>query len=332
MNAISKATSRRRLMGVLLAACLCGGSATAFAQTYPVRPVSIVVGAPPGQSSDLLARLLGARLATALGQAVVIDNRPGAGASLGPAHVAKSAPDGYTLLLSTPGPMAIRPNIYGTAAYDPVKSFEPIVTLGSAPLVLAVSQDSPYHTLADLVKAAREKPGIITYGTPGVGTINHLPVELFQGVAKVKFQQVAYRGSPAVFTDIIGGHVVFVADPATGILPMIKSGKLRPLGVTSAQRSPLFPDVPTFEQQGFNGVIASAWFGMLAPAGTPGPVVDRLATELSKITAAPDMVKQYAEWGLTPLTETHEKFRDMIRSDLTKWGKVIQDIGGIKPD
>jgi len=302
------------------------------AQTYPNKPVIAVVGSPPGQSSDLLMRLLAQRLQPALGQPVITENRPGAGASLGPAYVAKSAPDGYTLLLGTSGPLTIRPNIYTSAPYDPIKSFEPVAAIGSAPLVLAVSATSDIKSIADLVRRALEKPDEITYGSPGVGSINQLTAEMLGMAAKVKFRHVPYKGSPLVFADIIGGHIHFVADPVPGIMSMIKGGKLRAIAVTGASRSPMLPDVPTLDEAGYKGLRSEVWFGVLAPAGTPVAVLDRLEREFTKIKAMPDVQAQLADWGLTPVLDKRAALAEMIRKDTATWKQVITAIGGIKPE
>ena len=304
----------------------------ASAQPFPSRPVKIVVGAPPGQSSDLLSRVLANHLSPLLGQPVLVDNRPGAGASLGSAYVAKSPADGYTILLGTSGPLAIRPGIYTDMPYDSVKSFDPIIALASAPMVFGVSAASPYRNLGEIVRAAKADSNAINFGSPGVGSINHLSAEMFTGVAGIKAPHRPYKGSPAVFTDVIGGRVTFVADPVPGILPLIKSGRMRAVGVASLQRSPMLPDTPTFDEQGFKGFTAAVWFGLLAPAGTPAPVLDRLESELAKVVALPEMQAQFAEWGLTPLPERREAYRALIGRDIAKWRKVIQDVGGITPE
>jgi tripartite-type tricarboxylate transporter receptor subunit TctC len=304
----------------------------ALAQPFPSKPLKIVVGAPPGQSSDLLSRVLANHLSPLLGQPVLVDNRPGAGASLGPAFVAKSAPDGYTILLGTSGPLAIRPTIYPDMPYDSVKSFDPITTIATAPLVFGIAADSPLRNANDLVRAAKANPGSISFGSPGVGSINHLSAEMLSVAAGIKSPHIPYKGSPAVFTDIMGGRVTYVADPIPGILPLIKAGKLRAIGVASMRRSPMLPDVPTFDEQGFKGFTSEVWFGLLAPAGTPGPVVERLANEIGKVLSMPEMQKQLGDWGLSPLNERQEAYRERIRQDIEKWRKVVQAVGGIKPE
>lgn len=318
---------------MLLAGVFIGAwSSGAWAQSFPSRPVRIIVGAPPGQSSDLLSRVLANHLSPLLGQPVLVDNRPGAGASLGPAHVAKSPPDGYTILLGTSGPLTIRPGIYTDMPYDSVKSFDPIIALASAPMVFGVSTASPYKTLNDIVKASKADPRSINFGSPGVGSINHLSAEMFLGQAGVKADHVPYKGSPAVFTDVMGGRITFVADPVPGILPLIKAGKLRAVGIASAQRSPMLPDAPTVDEQGYKGFAAAVWFGLLAPAGTPPAVLDRLESDLAKVVALPEMQKQFEEWGLSPLPLRREAYRRLIAEDITKWRKVIDQVGGIKPE
>ena len=319
---------------VRIALCAIGvlAAATASAQQFPSRPLKIVVGAPPGQSSDLLSRVLANHLSPLLGQPVIVDNRPGAGASLGSLYVAKSPPDGYTILLGTSGPLAIRPAIYPDMPYDSVKSFDPITALATAPMVFGVSTSSPHKNLGDIVKSGKADPRAINFGSPGVGSINHLSAEMFVGRAGFKAEHVPYKGSPAVFTDVIGGRITFVADPIPGILPLIKGGKLRAVGVASAQRSPMLPDTPTFQEQGFKDFTAAVWFGLLAPAGTPPAVLDRLGADLTKVIAMPEMQKQFAEWGLTPLPLRREAYRELIAKDIAMWRQVVEQVGGIKPE
>lgn len=330
---LARRSARTALFGTLIIGAMMSTLAEpARAQPFPSKPFKIVVGAPPGQSSDLLARVLAAQFSPLLGQPVVVENRPGAGASLGPAYVAKAAPDGYTILLGTSGPLAIRPAIYTDTPYDPVKGFEPIAALATAPMVFGVSADSPVKNLADMVRAAKANPGSITFGSPGVGSINHLSAEMFAGQAGFKAPHIPYKGSPAVFTDVIGGRVTFVADPIPGILPLINGGKLRAVGVAAMRRSPLLPEAPTFDEQGFKGFNAAVWFGLLAPAGTPGAALDRLGADLARVLASAEMQKQFAAWGLTPLSERREAYRDLIRRDTEMWRKVVQDIGGVKPE
>jgi tripartite-type tricarboxylate transporter receptor subunit TctC len=246
--------------------------------------------------------------------------------------VAKSAPDGYTILLGTSGPLTIRPGIYTDMPYDSVKSFDPIIALASAPMVFGVSAQSPYRTLGDIVKAGKADARAINFGSPGVGSINHLSAEMFVGRAGFKAEHVPYKGSPAVFTDVIGGRITFVADPVPGILPLIKGGKLRAVAVASAQRSPMLPDTPTFQEQGFRDFTAAVWFGLLAPAGTPPEVLGRLEADLAKVVALPEMQKQFSDWGLTPLPLRREAYRELIAADIAKWRTVIQQVGGIKAE
>lgn len=299
-------------------------------EPYPGKPITAVVGGSPGQSSDLLMRLITLKLAPAMSQPILVDNRPGAGASLGPAFVARSAPDGHTLLLGTTGPLTIRPSIFGTDTYDPIKSFSPVSAIGSAPLVLAVAAHSDIKTIDDLITRARSDG--VFYGSPGVGSINHLTAEMLAVAAGVKLKHIPYKGTPQIFSDVIGGQIHFVADPVPSLLPHLRSGRLRALGVADNKRSPLLPDVPTFAEAGIKGVQALIWFGILAPAKTPTPVLDRLERELDKVRKAPDMQSQLADLGLTSMQGNRASFGALIASDTQKWKKAIQQIGGVRAD
>jgi tripartite-type tricarboxylate transporter receptor subunit TctC len=304
----------------------------AAAEGYPGRPVNAVVGGSPGQSSDLLMRLIAQSLGAALAQPVVVDNRPGAGASLGPAFVARAPADGYTILMGTSGPLTIRPNIFGTAAYDPVQSFAPVAALASAPLVLAVAAHSDMKSLAELVSFARKKDEAAFYGSPGVGSINHLTSEMFATAAGVKLRHVPYKGTPQVFTDVLGGQIHFVIDPLPSLMPHIRGGRMRALAVADDKRSPLLPDVPTFSEAGMKNVQSLIWFGILAPARTPTLVLDRLEQELDRIRSSTVVQAQLGDMGLKPMAGNRAAFSKLIQTDTQKWKAVIQQIGGIRPE
>ena len=322
----------RRALITMAGLTLSGLLAPGFASTtYPSRAITAVVGGSPGQSSDLLMRVVATGLSERLGATVITENRPGAGASLAPAHVAKSAPDGYTLLLATSGPLTIRPNIFGTEAYDPNRSFAPVAPLAYAPMVLAVAADSGIRSLSDLVERARKAPNTITYGSPGVGSINHLIVEMLGVSAKVKLQHIPYKGSPQVFTDVIGGRIHLVADPVPGIASQLSSGKLRALAVTDKVRSPLLPDVPTAAEAGFPSLDSLIWFGLLAPAGTPDAVLDKLETAVTELKASDGVARRIADMGLVPMKDARGAYGELIRTDTLKWKNLIAEIGGIAP-
>jgi tripartite-type tricarboxylate transporter receptor subunit TctC len=254
---------------ILLGALVAVVAACASAQTYPTRPIRLVVPFPAGGTTDILAREVGDRLSRSFGQSVVVDNRPGAGGNIGSDLVAKSAPDGYTLLMGTVGTHAINPSLYTRMPYDHVKDFVPIILVAGVPNVLEVTPSLPVNSVADLIKLAKEKPGQLNFASSGNGTSIHLSGELFKTMAGVDMTHVPYKGSAPALTDLMGGQVQLMFDNLPSSLQQIKAGKLRAIAVTSAQRAPALPNVPTIAESGLPGFEASSWFGLLAPAGTP---------------------------------------------------------------
>ena len=316
----------------LLAAFMALASFAANAQAYPTHAIRLVVPFPPGQGADTLMRLIGEKLGTDLGQPIVIDNRPGAGGVIGTDFVTTQPPDGYTLLMGASGPIAISPSLQPQVVkYNPVTDFEPVTGVASVAQLFAVNPSSDIKSVADLIKLAKAKPGEVTYGSSGNGTTQHLFVEQFAAMAGVKLLHVPYKGSGPALTDLMGGRVTFVSDTVTSLLPQIKAGKLRAIGVTSAQRSPFLPDVPTIAEQGVPGYSAVGWITVLAPAKTPPAIADRLDKEIRKVMADPEMRRKIADQGFVEMTASRGALREFIAAELAKWKKVI-DQAGVKPE
>ncbi len=313
----------RWALGALFA-CLALG---AFAQDYPNRPIKLVVPFPPAGTTDILARAAAQKLTESLGQSVVVDNRPGAGGNIGSDLVAKSPPDGYTLLMGTVGTHAINPSLYSKMPYDHIKDFVPIVLVAGVPNVLVVNPALPVYSVADLIKLAKEKPGSINFASSGSGTSIHLTGELFKTMAGVDMTHVPYKGSAPAITDLMGGQVQIMFDNLPSSLQQIKAGKLRAIAVTSLTRAPALPNVPTISESGLPGFEASAWFGVLAPAGTPPAVVAKINGEVNKWLQSADAREKLLAQGAEAAGGSPEKFAAFIRSETDKWAKVVKASG-----
>ena len=307
-----------------IAALLAAG---AGAQGYPTRSIRLVVPFPPAGTTDILAREVAQRLSVSLGQSVVIDNRPGAAGNIGSDLVAKSAPDGYTLLMGTVGTHAINPSLYSKMPYDHVKDFVPIILVAGVPNVLEVTPSLPVNSVADLIKLAKEKPGQLNFASSGSGTSIHLSGELFKTMAGVDMTHVPYRGSAPALTDLMGGQVQLMFDNLPSSLPHIKAGKLRAIAVTSAQRAPALPNIPTIAESGLPGFEASSWFGLLAPAGTPAAIVARINADVNQWLQTPEAKEKLLAQGAAPAGGTPEQFAAHIRAETEKWAKVVKASG-----
>ena len=310
-------------------------SAPAFAQDpaagYPNKPVRLVVPFPAGGTTDILARIIGQKLSTSLGQQIVIDNRAGAAGNIGADIVAKSAPDGYTLVMGTPGTQAINQLIYSKMPYDTVKDFANVAIVGRIPNVLAVHPSVPAKTVAEFIDYAKKNPGKLNYGTPGNGSTGHLSMELFKTIAGgIDVQHVPYKGSAPMLQDLIGGQIQSTFDNLPSALPHIKGGALRALGVSTTERSPALPDVPTVDET-VKGYEASSWFVVAAPAGTPKPILAKLNAEINKALAAEDVKARFAEIGATPVGGAPEDLDRLVQSEIVKWRKVVE-VSGAKVD
>lgn len=294
---------------------------------WPSRAIKLVVTFPPGGTSDLVARLIAPRLSVALGQQVVVENRPGAGGIVGADAVAKSAPDGYTLVVSTVGSHGIGPTLNRNIKYDAVADFTHLTLIGAVPHVLLVNPKMPAKNLQELIALARAQPGKINYGSGGSGSINHVTGELFRSRAKVDIVHVPYKGSGAAITDLRGFTIPVAVDALPANLGLIRSGELRALAITSPQRSPLAPDVPTFVEQGFADVVVENWIGISGPARLSEDVSRRLVAETGRILAMPDVLEKLREWGMAMSVRTMADFSAFVRADIAKWRPVIINSG-----
>lgn len=297
------------------------------AASWPSKPVTLVVGFPPGTATDSVARVLAERFSTRLGQSFVIDNKPGQGGSVGAAAVAKAKPDGYTFVVSATAPMSINPYVYPKLTYDPTRDFAPVGIHTWLPYAIVVNANTKLQSYADLRAAAMADPGKLTYASIGNGTTSHLIMLLMQQRTGLKLTHVPYKGSAQAQTDLIGGQVDMTFDTVVSMLPHIKSGKLRPLAVSTLKRSPLLPDVPTLHELGVSNFEVGAWLGMLAPAGTPRPIVDKLNQELNLALDDETVKAKLTAMGSEILKNTPDEFAAFIRSENERWSKLVRETG-----
>lgn len=322
---------RRHLLAQIACLPLLLSAGLALAQGYPQKPVRVVVPYATGGSTDTTARMVAQALSARLGQQFIVENQPGAGGSLGHDTVAKATPDGYTLLFSAAGPLTVTPHTYPRLNYDPIKSFEPIKLVATAPLVLEVRPTLAAQSVADVIRLAKAQPGKLTYASFGNGSAAHLAGELFKSMVGVDIIHVPYKGSAPALTDLLGGQVDMMFDVIVSSLPHIEAGKLRPLAVTADARLEVLPKVPTMAEAGVKDFDASTWFGLLAPAGTPQPVVQRLATALDEVLQQPELRSTLAKQGAVVRGGTPEDFRKFFLAEYSRWGKVVKS-AGVKVD
>jgi tripartite-type tricarboxylate transporter receptor subunit TctC len=321
---------RRPLLAAGLAAVLAAALPVHAQDTWPSKPVKIVVPFAPGGTSDILARTLAEKLQGSLKQPVLIENKAGAGGVIGADSVAKSAPDGYTFLLGTIASHAINPVLQPKIPYDATKDFAPVMLLGSISNVLLVGADQPYKNVADLIAAAKARPGTIAFGSAGTGSSQHMSGEAFKLLAGAELTHVPYRGSAPAIQDLIGGQIPASFETATVALPHIQSGKVRALAVTSASRSRVLPDTPTLQEAGVAGFDVASWQAFYAPAGTPHAIVQRMNQELATLIATPEIKARMEGLGLEYQPNSPEQFAEFGRKELVKWAKIVKD-GNVKP-
>jgi tripartite-type tricarboxylate transporter receptor subunit TctC len=303
-------------------------AAPAAAQNYPTRPIRLIVPFPPGGGTDQVSRLVAQELQKATGWTIVVENKAGAGGMIGLAEAARSrANEGYDIVMGQVDNMVIAPAVQRSGAIDPVKDLTPVIQVASSPFLFMTAADSKYKTLNDWVAEAKANPGKISYGTAGYGTFTHLAVELLQKAGNFKAVQVPYKGASPAITDLLGHHIPMAALSIASGMPHIQGGKVRGLAVTSAQRSPALPDVPTVAELGFPGFEANGWLGILVPNGTPPAVIAKLNAEIGKVMQSPDMKKQLLASGVEARSSTPEQFGALIKSETAKWGKIISDAG-----
>ena len=319
---------RRTLLAAIAASLAVAVSPLALAQTaFPTKPIRIVVPFPPGGTTDILARAAAQKMTEAWKEQAVVDNRPGAGGNIGAELVAKSAPDGYTLLMGTVGTHAINPSLYARMPYDHVKDFAPVILVAAVPNVLVVHPSVPASSVAELIAYAKANPGRLNFASSGSGTSIHLAGELFKVMTGVQMAHVPYKGSAPAIADLVGGQVQLMFDNLPSALPQIKAGRLRALAVTSAQRAPALPDLPTIAESGLPGYEASSWFGLLAPAGTPADVVAKVNGEVARWLATPEAKEKLLSQGANAAGGTPEDFVRHIAAETAKWQKVVRESG-----
>ena len=314
---------------LLCATLAAAGTQGSLAQTYPARPVRIIAASAPGGTSDILARMLAQKLTEAFKQQVVVDNRAGASGILGTDAVAKAPPDGHTLLLIQPS-LTINPSMFAKLPYDTVNDLAPVINVVDVAQCVSVHPSVPAKNVKELIALAKAKPGTLVSGTPGAGTHPHLTAELFQQMAGIKIQQVVYKGVTPALIAVMSGEVAIAFSAVSSVLPYIKSGKLRALGVTTAKPLASLPGVPTLSSSALPGFESTQWFGILAPAGTPRAVIDLLHQTISRISSSPDIKERMSGMGMTPINSTPEQFAALIKTELQTWAKVIKT-AGIKP-
>jgi tripartite-type tricarboxylate transporter receptor subunit TctC len=308
-------------------ACLGLGSVTALAQDYPSRPITLIVPFPAGGGVDVVGRVVAEKLSAALGQQVIIDNRGGAAGVIGTRVAAKAAADGYTLVMTTTGTVAINPSLYVNPGYDPLKDFTPVGLLSSTPIVLMAHPSSRVQSLAELIATARKEPGKLDVGTPPAGTSSHLAAELLKAEAGIDFTIVTYKGTGPLTTDLLGGHVPLALNVLAPAMSNLQSGHLRALAVAARARSTLFPDVPTATEAGLPGFEAVLHYGILAPAGTPRPIIERLNREIRTLIGSAEVKARIASDGGDPLPSTPEEFGADIAREGAKWSALIRKLG-----
>ena len=320
----------RRVLVLLVAVVAALAAPFTFAQSvanYPAKPVRLVVPFPAGGTTDILARAVAQKLSEAWGQQVIVDNRPGAGGNIGSDLVAKSTPDGYTLLMGTVGTHAINPSLYKNMPYDHVKDFAPVILVAGVPNVLVVNPSLPVHSVSELIAYAKANPGKLNFASSGNGTSIHLSGELFKVMTGVEMTHVPYKGSAPALTDLIGGQVQLMFDNLPSSLPFIRAGKLRALAVTSGARAAALPDLPTLAESGLPGFEASSWFGVLAPAGTPRDIVAKLNGAIASWLASPAAKEKLLAQGAIAAGGTPDDFARHIGAETSKWAKVVKASG-----
>ena len=320
-------TIRSMLYGPVILALTMLVSHVVSGQPYPTRPIRMVVPSSPGAGvTDIMARLIGQHLSTGIGQQIVIDNRPGASGILGSEVVSRAVPDGYTLLIANVS-LVVNPYLYPKMPYDPLKDFMPITMVNSAPLLLVVHPSIAAKSVMELIAHARAHPGLLNYGSGGLGSTPYLAAELFKSLSGIDVVHVPYKGGAPALSDLVGGQLSFMIENMPGTMPYARAGSLRALAITSLQRSQLAPELPTMAEAGVPGYEMSGWNGILAVKGTPHEIVMRLHSALAKILRSAEMRQEMAALGAEPIGDTPEEFAEFLRADMARWGKIIQEKG-----
>ncbi|MSQ70653.1 MAG: tripartite tricarboxylate transporter substrate binding protein [Betaproteobacteria bacterium] len=314
---------------IFSALALCAIAGSACAQAWPAKPIRLIVPFPPAGGTDIVARTVAPHLAAGLGQPIVIDNRPGAGGTIGSEMGARAPNDGYTLLMATTSTHAVAPNLNPKLSYDPLRDFAPVSNVNSGPLLLVITAGLPVKSVRELIAHAKANPGKLTFASSGAGTVYHLTGEMFKTMTGTNMVHIPYKGSAQAFPDLISGQVSLMFDLTTSVMPLVKSGKLRALAVTSTSRNASVSDLPTVIEAGVPGFESTLWIGLFAPAGTPRDIVMRLNAEVARVLARGDVRDTFAQQGADTAAGSPEQFAAQIRADLAVWGKVIRD-GGVK--
>ena len=322
MNSRRRIIASTAFLGFLL--CL---PATAPAQSWPAKPIRVIVPFPPAGGTDVLTRQLAEKISAATKWTLVIDNKPGAGGNIGLDALAKSSPDGYTIGMGQTANLAINPSLYAKMPFDALKDFAPVGLVSAQPMVLVVSADSPYRSLADVVAAAKAKPDALTMASAGSGTVGHLAGELFARKAGVKFLHIPYKGASPAVTDLLGHQVDIMFANTQSVMTLVAAGKLRALAVSSAQRIKPLPAVPTISESGHKGFEAVTWSGLVAPAGTPADIIAKLNAEIAKTLARPDFLEKLTAEGSQPLGGSPQQFAEFLRAEHAKWGVAVRASG-----
>jgi tripartite-type tricarboxylate transporter receptor subunit TctC len=326
MSRRSRNVPKVLLLSAALAAAL-AAAAPAWAQDYPHRPITLIVPFPPGGSTTIVGRIVADKMSETLGQQIIVDNRAGAGGTVGSRAAARSAPDGYTILLGYTGTLAIGPSLYANVGYDPRRDFEPIGRIGTAPNTLVVHPSFQVRSVAELIAYSKSNPGKVNYGSAGVGTVSHVCGEYFATAAGIKLTHIPYKGTGPAITDLLGGHIPMAFAPIPATHENAKNGNLRMLAVTSAERSTLVPEVPTIAESGVAGFEAVLRYGLVAPAGTPRAIIDRLNKELKAALASDELRRRLAIEGAEPLPSSPEEYGADIDREETQWAKVVKASG-----
>src|ERR1035437_7135047 len=305
--------------------CMLLSALTAVAaEQYPTKSIRLIVPYPPGGGNDAIARLLAQKISEGWGQQLIVDNRPGAGTTIGTALAARAAPDGYTIVMSSVATHAMAPQLYANPGYDPVKDFAPVTLLATTPMLLAVGAGTPYKSLQDLIAAAKASPGKLSYASGGNGTPPHLAAAIFTEKTGTRMVHVPYKGSGPALIDVMAGQVTMIIDTAASATPPVRSGKMRGIAITGTRRWPDLPEVPTFAEGGLTDYDASSWYAIHAPAGTPMPIIAKLNAELVRIVNLPDIRERLRQMSAEPVGNTPEQFDAFVKSEIAKWGTVIK--------
>ena len=319
--------TRRSLLAVAAATAATLAAGPAAAQAYPSKPITMIVPFSAGGTTDILARIVGQALSTELGQSVVIDNRAGAGGNIGGQLAARAPADGYTLFMGTVGTHAINEALYKKMPFNPIKDFAPLSRVANVPNLLVAHPSQPFKTVPELIAYAKANPGKVNFGSSGSGSSIHLSGELFKSMAKVDMVHIPYKGSAPAVNDLLGNQIAIMFDNMPSAIQHVRAGKLRPIAVTTAKRSPELPDVPTIAESGVPGYEATSWFGLFAVAGTPAPIVTQLNKALVKVLNNPDVKAKIVAQGGEVVAETPEQFAAFIKAETAKWGKVVKESG-----